>query len=243
MPKSDVLVGDPLSHRQTRESFLSSALSLIVIEAKKNGQGGVDGLAGAHATALDPQGKHVYVASFSGAVAAFARDQVTGALTFVEAEKDGQGGVDGLAGAGAIAIAPGGAHVYVTGGFDNAVAVFTRDGVTGALTFLEVKRDGVDGIADLTNPRGIAVSPDGSYVVAGAAAADALVLFRRDVTTGRLTFMGERARRRGRRRRPPRRHRRRDQPRRRAPLRHRQPGECARRPARALLRAVAPTAP
>jgi 6-phosphogluconolactonase (cycloisomerase 2 family) len=189
MPKSDVLVGDPLSHRQTRESFLSSALSLIVIEAKKNGQGGVDGLAGAHATALDPQGKHVYVASFSGAVAAFARDQVTGALTFVEAEKDGQGGVDGLAGAGAIAIAPGGAHVYVTGGFDNAVAVFTRDGVTGALTFLEVKRDGVDGIADLTNPRGIAVSPDGSYVVAGAAAADALVLFRRDVTTGRLTFM------------------------------------------------------
>ena len=113
-----------------------------------------DGLVDANSVTVSPDGGHLYVAgNDNNAVAVFSRDGITGALTFVERERDGIGGVDGLDGAWSVAVSPDGGHVYVTGSRDDAVAVFGRDGVTGALTFVEARQsvpglEGAVGVAD-----------------------------------------------------------------------------------------------
>jgi 6-phosphogluconolactonase (cycloisomerase 2 family) len=75
----------------------------------------------------------VYVAR-DGALAVFARDAGTGALTAVQTVQDGMGGTDGLAGVSDVVVSPDGAQVYVVGRLDDAVAVFARNGSTGALS-------------------------------------------------------------------------------------------------------------
>ena len=63
--------------------------------------GGVSGLSGADDVGVSPDGDNVYVASFrDNAVAVFARDPMTASLTFLQEERDGVNGVDGLAGVG-----------------------------------------------------------------------------------------------------------------------------------------------
>jgi DNA-binding beta-propeller fold protein YncE len=61
-------------------------------------------------------------------------------LTFVEFQQDGVDGVDGLGVAAGVDISPDGKHVYVTGAGDDAVAVFSRNTATGALTFVSFSR-------------------------------------------------------------------------------------------------------
>ena len=77
---------------------------------------------------------------------------------------DDQGGVDGLQRASAVAVSPDGAHVYATGTSDNAVAAFSRDAPTGALTFLQTSEDGVGAVTGMRRLSGVAVSPDGAHV-------------------------------------------------------------------------------
>jgi 6-phosphogluconolactonase (cycloisomerase 2 family) len=164
---------------------------LTFVEVEKDGVGGVDGLADAQWVTLSPDGAHVYVASAppDDAVAVFARNAMTGALTFVEAEKDGVGGVDGLDGARAVAVSPDGAHVYVASDADAAVAVFSRSAGTGALTFVETKQDGVGGVDGLGGARSVAVSPDGAHVYVEGVADGEIAVFGRNAATGALTFI------------------------------------------------------
>ena len=78
--------------------------------------------------AVSPDGQHVYVTGGDDdAVAVFSRNATTGELTFVDAEFDDVGGVDGLYRAFGVTVSPDGQHVYVTGGDDDAVAVFSRE--------------------------------------------------------------------------------------------------------------------
>ncbi len=70
---------------------------------------------------------------------------------------DGAGGVDGLDEARLVTVSPDGAHVYVAGAGDDAVAVFSRDIATGALGFV----GSVDGLA---GARSVSVSPNGAHV-------------------------------------------------------------------------------
>jgi 6-phosphogluconolactonase (cycloisomerase 2 family)/tetratricopeptide (TPR) repeat protein len=163
--------------------------ALTFVEAVFDNVGGIDGLNGAVSVAVSPDGAHVYVASQydGGAVAVFRRDAVTGALTFVEAKLDGRGGIDGLGGADAVAVSADGAHVYVAGRYDNAVAVFARNPGTGALTFVEATVNGAGGVEGLAYVGSVTVSPDGKHVYA-TGSGDA-VSFARDSGTGRLTFL------------------------------------------------------
>jgi 6-phosphogluconolactonase (cycloisomerase 2 family) len=163
---------------------------LTFVEFKKDGVGGVDGLAAANGVTVSPDGNHVYVAgAFDDAVAVFSRDATTGALTFVEFKQDGVGGADGLNGATGVTVSPDGKHVYVTGAFDDAVAVFSRDATTGALTFVEFKQDGVGGVDGLAAAFGVTVSPDGKHVYVTGFDDNAVAVFSRDATTGALTFV------------------------------------------------------
>jgi DNA-binding beta-propeller fold protein YncE len=93
-----------------------------------------------------------------------------------------------------LAISPDGKHVYATGGDDLAMAVFSRNLDTGALTFVEA----VDVFGDLEgvdNTYGVAVSPDNlSVYVTGQddskyAENDAIAVYSRNADTGKLSLV------------------------------------------------------
>ena len=98
---------------------------------------------GSRAIAIDPKGRNVYVASSrSNAIAIFRRNGKTGKLT----QASGTGGCVAAAGAGgcaralglagpnSVAVSADGRNVYATSLKSDAVAVFTRNPTTGALT-------------------------------------------------------------------------------------------------------------
>ena len=154
---------------------------LTFLEAHRNGMNGVDSLGNPTAVAVSRDGAHVYVASFQGsAITIFARDPLSGRLTFVQAQRDGLPGPDPrLFG---LAVSPNGAHVYASGeGGTNDVAVFARDAVSGSLTPVEVVSTG------LPPSRALAVSDDGAHVYVTGFTANAVTAFQRDPATGRLT--------------------------------------------------------
>jgi 6-phosphogluconolactonase (cycloisomerase 2 family) len=155
----------------------------------KDGVAGVDGLDGAYAVAISPDGAHVYAAGLEDdSLAVFSRDATTGALAFSSRVQDGVAGVDGLDAVTGVTVAPDGRHVYATGASDSAVSVFTRDATSGALGFVERKRDNEGDTLRLNSPYYVVVSEDGRHVFATSATENALNVFRRDPETGRLSL-------------------------------------------------------
>jgi len=163
---------------------------LSFVQAVRDGAAGVDGLDSASDLSVSLDGKHVYVTgSNDQGLAVFARNATTGELTFVTWYRDGLGGVDGLSGASSVAVSSDGLHVYVAGRFDDAVAVFSRNATTGQLTFVEVVRDGANGVDGLSRVISVVVSIDGEHVYAASYGEHAIAVFSRNPTTGRLTFV------------------------------------------------------
>ena len=159
---------------------------LRLVQVLEDGKDGVDGLYGAALSAMSPDGANVYVAGFLGdSLAVFGRDAQSGRLTFLEAQRNGVNGVDGLGNAIAVVVSPDGAHVYVAGQFGSAIAVFARDS-GGGLTFVQAQRDGLPGPDHRL--RGLAVSPDGAHVYAcGFGQENDVAVLARDASSGMLT--------------------------------------------------------
>ncbi len=185
-------------------------LSGIAGCVSEDGTGGTcadgNGLIGASSVAVSPNNRHVYVASnVSNAVAVFSRNATTGALTQLSGiagcvSEDGTGGTcadgNGLIGASSVAVSPNNRHVYVTSEVSNAVAVFSRNATTGALTQLSgiagcVSEDGTGGTcADgngLIGASSVAVSPNNRHVYVASNVSNAVAVFSRNATTGALT--------------------------------------------------------
>jgi len=97
-------------------------------------------------------------------------------------------------GSQAIALSPNGKNVYVASSTSDAIAIFTRDKKTGALTQAKgsggcISAKGNGGCAKavgLDAPNSVAVSPDGRNVYATARDSSALLSFRRNPVTGAL---------------------------------------------------------
>jgi 6-phosphogluconolactonase (cycloisomerase 2 family) len=163
---------------------------LTFVGRVRDGEGGIDGLAGVRGVAVSPDGAHVYAAGTDErSIVVFARDGGTGGLTFVGRVVDGQGGVDGIAGVQGIVVSGDGLNVYAAGTDDDAVAVFTRDAQTGALTWIERRRDGGNGVNGLAGAIALALSPDGAHLYVVGADDDAVAVFARSPGTGALTFV------------------------------------------------------
>ena len=164
--------------------------------------------------ALSSDGRHAYVPGFIrntsvGALAVFARNAKTGALTQLQGQAgcvvddEQQGCADGRALDSPIdAVAsPDGRNVYVstasvaTGADSGGVAVFARDRRSGALTQLTgedgcVDQAGLDDCAlgrAIEAARGLAVSPDGKNIYIASNGRSAVAAFARDHRTGALT--------------------------------------------------------
>ena len=160
------------------------------METETDGVAGVDGIQGTFGVAISPNGANVYVTGHSeGGIATFTRDPNTSALTFVEADEDDDSTVDGIEGAWGVAVAPGGGHVYVAGDIDDAVATFTRNPTTGALSWVEQDKDEVSGVDGLNTATGVAISPGGENVYVTGCADNAIATFARNSTSGALTWV------------------------------------------------------
>jgi hypothetical protein len=152
---------------------------------------------------VSPDGAHVYAsAHFSRAVAAFARDSLTGALTQLPGTAACVSGLDaacaparGLYGVESLTIAPDGAFLYTAAALDHAAAVFARNPATGALAQVagtagctsETGSGGgcADGVG-LASAYGLAVTADGDHVYVAAPSNDGLALFAHDGAPGGL---------------------------------------------------------
>jgi len=178
----------------------SSDGSLSFIEAETDGVddpadlgGEVDGLQFATGVVVSPDGQNVYVTGQGdNAVAVFARDTnassgTLGRLSFLEVKKDGASGVDGIAGAAGLAISADGAHLYVAGQSDDAIAVFSR-GTDGLLSWSSMAHNTTDGVDGLLGPSDVAVSSDDGYVYASAFLGDSTVVFKRESDNTRGDF-------------------------------------------------------
>jgi 6-phosphogluconolactonase (cycloisomerase 2 family) len=68
----------------------------------------------------------------------------------------------------AVVVSPDNRHVYVASWVDDSVAVFSRASASGALTFVALVQDGIDGVDGIYGASAIGISPDGGYLyVAG----------------------------------------------------------------------------
>lgn len=172
--------------------------------------GGVKGCARAsglrlpNSVAVSPDGRNVYATALtSDAVVVLRRNRSTGALTQAT---DGSGCVAGAAltgcttgraldGPDVVAVSPDGENVYVASFFGDAIAVFARDGSTGALTqptdasgcLVATPTSGCTTVLALSAPEGMAISGDGDDVYVASAVGNALLVLARDPTTGALT--------------------------------------------------------
>lgn len=168
-----------------------------ILDVLVGGFGGIDGLHDVRSLAVSPDGANVYVASAGTEIATpsisvFSRDPATGLLVFVEEEAGGPG-VSTTSPGALLRISPDGNDVYVAGHQGVNLAHFTRDGATGALTYVGV----VDGFVDAAE--WFAISSDGLHVylpgdVTGLpfkGQTTALHIYARDVSTGALTSVGQ----------------------------------------------------
>jgi 6-phosphogluconolactonase (cycloisomerase 2 family) len=138
---------------------------------------------------LSPDGEHLYACGRNfGTLAVFDRDDTTGALTEIQVLTDGSGGVDGLDGAQSLVVAPDGAYLYVAARYDDAIAVFARDGSAGTLTTVEVVRDGVGGVAGIAGASDVILSSDGAHLYVAGYEGDSVVVFSRNAGSGELAL-------------------------------------------------------
>ena len=153
---------------------------------------------------VSPNGANVYVTTtLENALVTFSRDPETGLLTetgcIVHSALTGcTGGVHGLEGPGTIAVSPDEKNVYVTSYFESAVAEFTRDTTTGALSPLTSPHECISSDAasecpthtakGLEKASSVAVSPDGAnvYVAALGESGGDIAEFEREPSTGAL---------------------------------------------------------
>ncbi len=183
--------------------IVDSAQFLMWTEAQVDGSSSVDGLAGAYASALSPDGLHLYVAgSADNAVALFERDPSTGALSFLHAytSSDFTGravsSFTGLGGPEDVLVSSDGLNLYVAAFSDNAVTVFSRDPSDGSLALVEVEVNGQNDLGDtggvvdgLDGPTALALSPDGKFLYVAAYHSSSVAVFERSAVDGSLSFV------------------------------------------------------
>ena len=183
-------VGDNSITAYSRSDFDGA---LTFVEKYVDNALGVDGVALPLSVTVSPDGLSVYATgNGDSAIAIFSRNATNGKLTFVGKIKDNDQSngktVDSLFGAWHVTVSPDNNHVYVTSNVDDAVTVFSRNTSTSQLTYLQTVRDGVNGVSGIDGASGVLVSPDGFNVYVTGDVADAVASFRRDPTTGLLTF-------------------------------------------------------
>jgi 6-phosphogluconolactonase (cycloisomerase 2 family) len=157
--------------------------ALTFVEKDEQGDPGISGLGCARGVAVSPDGKHVLVAAESGdSVVTFTRDATTGALTFASKVTNGVDGVTGIDGVRDVVLTADGTQAFTAGFVNAALAGFTRDASSGALTFVEAELEGVGGVDGLSGAAAVAIQPDGLGVYVSGENEDSVAAFTREAS-------------------------------------------------------------
>jgi len=163
---------------------------------------GAGGLGGATGIVISPDGKNAYVASYNAdAVVMFARDATTGALKGLGCISDDGNdrqcaSGNALRGPNAIVMSKDGRWIYVAASESDSVLTFERDPETGLLTqrgcqLDHAPRNGSCVSANaLVTPAALALAPDGRTLFVASYDSNAITVFARDTTTGKLAQRG-----------------------------------------------------
>jgi DNA-binding beta-propeller fold protein YncE len=167
-----------------------------------SGCGPAIGLDGPNSVAISGDGRSVYVtARNSNSIAIFARNTKTGALTQLPAPFGCVAGLPlpgcasgrALVGPDVVVASADGRNVYVGSFFGNAVAVFGRDGASGALAqpagttgCIATATSGCATGLGLGAPEGMAISANGTSLYVASALSNAVAVLVRDPATGAL---------------------------------------------------------
>ncbi|MBX3415310.1 MAG: beta-propeller fold lactonase family protein [Pirellulales bacterium] len=157
---------------------------LTYLSSYSNG-GVLNGLTAVNAMNISNDGKFLYASSEQNhSLSTFARDQSTGALTFVETLKDGIGPTTTLNTIRSFTITDDDRFLYVPARDDNDLTQFSRDPITGKLSVVQALIDS----PDFFGPTHIAFSPTGQHAYVTEQFGDAISLFDVDSLSGNLTF-------------------------------------------------------
>ncbi len=164
-----------------------------------NGAGGISGMGRPNDVAISPDGLFVYAAATAdSSILWFARNQTTGALSFVDRvvanTATPPGSVPHLDRPVAIAVSPDGESLYVAAGTagagSSAITWFDRNPQSGAITHAGSLTDGSGpGLYHLDTPLDVLVSGDGANVYVTAFEARAITVFARNAQSGDLSFL------------------------------------------------------
>ena len=149
----------------------------------------VSGIGGASDIVITADGRFVFVAGpDSDAIAVFSRDAETGLLTWASQVVDNELGVQGIGGVTRLALSPDGRQLYAGARGSQAIAGFSINATTGALSQVSVihqsgGNNGLNGISDL------AFNETGTLLFVTADANRSLAVFRRAPATGVLTHV------------------------------------------------------
>jgi VCBS repeat-containing protein len=206
----DAATGRLTSGTATADCFRGTASTDTACGSGPTPAGQTNGLNGASAVAVTPDGKNLYAASRdSSAVVLFTRNTTTGVLTAPSCTVHGSTSTDCTAGSptgglnGALGIVATDGNVYVAAGpgtvalTGNTLATFTRNGSTGALTESQCYRDaassGEAGACNTGTPPGLAgadalaITSDGKFLYVSASVGNDVAEFSRNTGNGDVT--------------------------------------------------------
>ncbi|MDG1325750.1 MAG: SUMF1/EgtB/PvdO family nonheme iron enzyme, partial [Opitutales bacterium] len=156
-----------------------------------DGVNGVNGLNKAIDVLCSPDNKHVYVLGFADdSVSIYERNATTGELSLKSILKDGVNGVNGLNGPRDIVLSEDGEFAFVAGGEDDSISWFERDVSSGALSYLGILKDGVNGVDGLNGPHNIVISKDSRHAYVTAWNDNSVSWYEMNATSGNLSFLG-----------------------------------------------------
>jgi 6-phosphogluconolactonase (cycloisomerase 2 family) len=151
----------------------------------------LQGLAGAYQVLISPDGQYAYISDIADSkIVVLYRNSSTGALAmdFIAGPVQLYSSPN-LSQTYGMALSPDGGYLYATGYASNTLEVLKRDAATGKLTFVEKQVNGQAGVDGLFGVFRVAVSPDGAYVYTASFDDSAVTAFKRDASTGKLTYL------------------------------------------------------
>ncbi|MGJ8662319.1 MAG: beta-propeller fold lactonase family protein, partial [Marinicella sp.] len=118
----------------------------------------------------------------------YQRNSRSGELIEIQRVVSSDIGVNGLAGAQAIAISPDSRQLYVVSNIDDAITTWTIDANTGLVTYAGALIDGISGVNGLGGAVDVLVASDGLHIYVAGKADNAIAIFNRDIGSGLLNY-------------------------------------------------------
>ncbi len=171
------------------ETQVNIPAALFFLEQQKNEIGGVSNLQGPIDLVMSKNGEYMYAASFSSdAIVVFSHN--AGELNFVQSLVNGvtinDATITGLGNVSSLSLSTDEKFLYATGFKDNAVSVFERNSTNGTLNYLTTYTNDIEEVEGLAGALAVLALTD--YVYVAGAIDDAITIFKRDLTTGLLTY-------------------------------------------------------